>query len=49
MTPNATEGDGVRTAMHRRLARVEREFQRQWDAIAPGGEVNGGARGVRRA
>ncbi len=30
------DSDGARTAMHRHLARVEREFQRQWDAIVPG-------------
>ncbi len=29
------DADGARTAMQRHLARVEREFQRQWDAIVP--------------
>jgi DNA-binding FadR family transcriptional regulator len=33
------DADGAREAMHRHLARVEREFQRQWDVIVPGGEV----------
>ena len=32
------DADGAREAMHRHLARVEREFQRQWDVIVPGGE-----------
>ena len=32
----ARDGDAARAAMHRHLARVEREFQRKWDAIAPG-------------
>jgi DNA-binding FadR family transcriptional regulator len=30
------DADGARDAMHRHLARVEREFQRQWDVIVPG-------------
>jgi DNA-binding FadR family transcriptional regulator len=30
------DGDAARESMHRHLARVEREFQRQWDAIVPG-------------
>ena len=40
------DADGARSAMHRHLARVEREFQRQWDFIVPGEEVKNG---VRRA
>ena len=32
----AHDSDAARAAMHRHLARVEREFQRKWDAIAPG-------------
>jgi DNA-binding FadR family transcriptional regulator len=35
---------GARDAMHRHLARVEREFQRKWDAIVPGATVPSGAR-----
>lgn len=31
----ARDSEGARAAMHRHLARVEREFQRKWDAIAP--------------
>jgi DNA-binding FadR family transcriptional regulator len=33
----AHDADGARAAMHRHLNRVEREFQRQWDVIGPGG------------
>ena len=33
----AHDADGARAAMHRHLYRVEREFQRQWDVIGPGG------------
>ena len=40
------DAEGARAAMHRHLARVEREFQRQWDFIVPGEEVKNG---VRRA
>ena len=36
--------DGARAAMHRHLARVEREFQRQWDVIVPPDEASNGAR-----
>jgi GntR family transcriptional regulator, uxu operon transcriptional repressor len=32
----AHDSDAARAAMHRHLARVEREFQRKWDAIVPG-------------
>jgi len=35
----AHDGDAARAAMHRHLARVEREFQRKWDAIAPGADA----------
>jgi DNA-binding FadR family transcriptional regulator len=38
---------GARDAMHRHLARVEREFQRRWDEIVPGATVPGGALPVR--
>ena len=38
------DGDAAREAMHKHLARVEREFQRQWDAIVPGQEVKNGVR-----
>lgn len=33
------DGDAARDAMHKHLSRVEREFQRQWEAIAPGAEA----------
>lgn len=36
--------EAARTAMHRHLARVEREFQRQWDVIVPPDEARNGAR-----
>lgn len=32
----AGDADGARAAMHRHLARVEREFARNWDQIVPG-------------
>jgi GntR family uxuAB operon transcriptional repressor len=35
--------EAARAAMHRHLARVEKEFQRQWDAIAPLEEQRAGA------
>ena len=35
---------GARDAMHKHLARVEREFQRRWDEIVPGAAVPNGAR-----
>jgi DNA-binding FadR family transcriptional regulator len=38
------DANGARDAMHRHLARVEREFQRRWDEIVPGGSVPNGAR-----
>lgn len=41
----AHDPEAARGAMHRHLARVEREFQRKWDAIAPRG---GGARAGTR-
>ncbi|MFO1324922.1 MAG: FadR/GntR family transcriptional regulator [Burkholderiales bacterium] len=40
----AHDPDGARDAMHRHLARVEREFQRQWDVIVPAEEQQAGAR-----
>lgn len=36
--------DTAREAMHRHLARVEREFQRQWDVIVPGDDKKNGVR-----
>ncbi|MFO1317128.1 MAG: FadR/GntR family transcriptional regulator [Burkholderiales bacterium] len=36
--------DAARMAMHRHLARVEREFQRQWDVIVPADETRNGVR-----
>ena len=38
------DAEGARAAMHRHLARVEREFQRQWDVIVPSEERTAGAR-----
>ena len=38
------DADGARAAMHRHLARVEREFQRQWDVIVPGEAMKNGVR-----
>ena len=38
------DADGARQAMHRHLARVEREFQRRWDVIVPGEEARNGVR-----
>jgi DNA-binding FadR family transcriptional regulator len=38
------DADGARAAMHRHLARVEREFQRQWDVIVPGEQARNGVR-----
>lgn len=38
--------DAARTAMHKHLARVAREFQRQWDVIVPGDDEGGGVRGT---
>jgi DNA-binding GntR family transcriptional regulator len=29
------DGEAAREAMHKHIARVEREFQRQWDVIVP--------------
>jgi GntR family uxuAB operon transcriptional repressor len=40
----AHDGDAARAAMHEHLARVEREFQRQWDVIVPGEEMKQGTR-----
>jgi DNA-binding FadR family transcriptional regulator len=42
------DADGARQAMHRHLARVEREFQRNWDAIVPGRDLQDAARPVKR-
>jgi GntR family transcriptional regulator, uxu operon transcriptional repressor len=36
--------DLARAAMHRHLARVEREFQRQWDVIVPEDATGNGVR-----
>ena len=38
------DADGARAAMHSHLARVEREFQRQWDVIVPGEQARNGVR-----
>lgn len=40
----ARDADGARAAMHRHLARVEREFARNWDQIVPGEALGSGAR-----
>jgi len=40
----AHDGDAARAAMHRHLARVEREFQGKWDAIVPGADARAGTR-----
>jgi len=37
----AHDADGARAAMHRHLARVEREFARNWDNIVPETKKNG--------
>jgi DNA-binding FadR family transcriptional regulator len=39
------DANAAREAMHKHLARVEREFQRQWDVIVP---QQGGAKGAHR-
>ena len=38
------DADTARAAMHKHLARVEREFQRQWDVIVPEEGAGSGAR-----
>ena len=38
--------DAARAAMHHHLARVEREFQRQWDVIVPGQQAKTGGRRI---
>jgi DNA-binding FadR family transcriptional regulator len=38
------DADKARAAMHKHLARVEREFQRQWDVIVPEEGAGSGAR-----
>ncbi|MFO1397130.1 MAG: FadR/GntR family transcriptional regulator [Burkholderiales bacterium] len=38
------DAEAAREAMHKHLARVEREFQRQWDVIVPLGEQRAGVR-----
>ena len=40
----AHDSDAARAAMHRHLARVEREFQRNWDSIAPRAGAPGAVR-----
>ena len=40
----AHDGEAARAAMHRHLARVEREFQGKWDAIVPGAGSRGDTR-----
>ena len=44
----AHDSGAARAAMHRHVARVEREFQRKWDAIAPGTSARASARGTAR-
>jgi len=44
----AHDGDAARVAMHRHLARVEREFQRKWDGIVPGSRARAGPRAPAR-
>jgi GntR family uxuAB operon transcriptional repressor len=44
----ARDSDAARAAMHRHLARVEREFQRKWDAIAPRASPRAGGQGTAR-
>jgi GntR family transcriptional regulator, uxu operon transcriptional repressor len=44
----AHDSDAARAAMHRHVARVEREFQRKWDALAPGTRARAAARGTAR-
>lgn len=46
---SAHDSEGARAAMHRHLARVEREFQRKWDSIAPGSAARIGSRATARA
>ena len=41
----ARDSAAARAAMHRHLARVEREFQRKWDALVPGTHARAGAAG----
>ena len=41
----ARDADAAREAMHKHIARVEREFQRQWDVIVP---QQGAGNGMRR-
>ena len=41
------DGEAAREAMHRHIARVEREFKRQWDVIVPQQGAGQGARRMR--
>ena len=45
----ARDGAAARAAMHRHLARVEREFQRTWDALVPGTHARASGRGTAKA
>jgi DNA-binding FadR family transcriptional regulator len=45
----AHDSDAARAAMHRHLSRVEREFQRKWDALAPRTSARAGGRGTAKA
>jgi GntR family uxuAB operon transcriptional repressor len=45
----AHDSTAARAAMHRHLARVEREFQRKWDALVPGTSARTGPRAAARA
>ena len=45
----ARDSAAARAAMHRHLARVEREFQRKWDALVPGTHARASGRGTAKA
>jgi DNA-binding FadR family transcriptional regulator len=45
----ARDSAAARAAMHRHLARVEREFQRKWDALVPGTHARASARRTAKA
>jgi len=45
----ARDSAAARAAMHRHLARVEREFQRKWDDLVPGTNARAGPRATAKA
>lgn len=45
----ARDSAAARAAMHRHLARVEREFQRRWDDLVPGTHARASPRATARA